>query len=158
MAAKTKKESKLSEVIAALPTLTEKELAAVKAAITLLSKKKGPGHTVGLFEAITRTLEINMSWAFFENTVTCKDFEAAAPDVLDFAFEICKDAGKVQQQGILRFLIGLLVSDLKARKIPVTLGTVCRNLNTVPMVFDSAFPDYRRSSLMPMLLKQMVRK
>lgn len=159
MATKPKKLSRLPEIIAALPALTEKELAAVKAAINLLSQKNQLSEDEKLlFEAMLKALEMTMSWATFEATSAYKDFKTNAPIVSKFVDEISPYTKKAQQMGLLRYLIGLLISSFKDRKIPVTLGTVCKSLNTIPMIFDAAFPDYRESGLVHILLKQMERK
>ncbi len=95
-----------------------------------------------------------MSWNHFETTSAYKDFNRHAPGAVLF---ITKTFGgtKTREMAAMKLVVGLLIDDLKKREIPVSLGSVCRNLNLLPMVFDAAFPNYRESGLVPMLLKQM---
>lgn len=147
----------LSKIVSALPNLNSKELLTVKAALEQLLPAKAPpeGDAQLLYYAILNKLDVIRSWDSFVSTAAHRDFELNAPGAVLFIDQTFKSKNRTQTIAIMRMLIDLLLVDLKKRNIPLTVGTVCRNLHLLPMVFDDAFPDYRKSGLIPMLMKQM---
>ncbi len=128
----------------------------VKAALEQLLPKEAPeGDVSCLYYAILNKLDVIRSWGTFVGTAAHKDFQKNSPGAVLFINQTFKCKNRTSSIAVMRMLIGLLIDYQKARGIPATLGTVCRNLPTIPMVFDEAFPDYRKSGLIPMLMKQM---
>lgn len=156
LAQKGKKSLTASQIISALPNLKSKELSSIKAAIEQLQTKEAPDKDVQLlFDAILTTINSKLPWAKFEGSSAYKDFQAGAPGAVQFINQTFKPSTRTKTFLAMRLSIGLLVISLKKREIYTTVGTMCRNLNRLPMVFDDAFPGYRESGLVPMLMKQM---
>lgn len=145
-----------SQIISALPNLKSKELSSIKAAIEQLQPTEAANEEIKLlFDTILTVLECKLSWLRFGGSTAYKDFQTHAPGAVLFIKNTFRQQHKIALMAVMKFLIGLLIHDLKKKFLPVTLGMVCRNLNRLPMVFDDAFPNYRESGLVPMLMKQM---
>lgn len=147
----------LTDLLSALPKLKPKELATVKAAIEQLQpKEEFEGDIQLLYYAILNRLNIIRKWSEFEGTAAYRDFKKNAPGAVLFIKRTFKPPNKTSTIAVMRLLIWLLMDDLiRKREIAATLGSVCRNLHLLPMVFDDNFPHYRESGLVPMLMKQM---
>lgn len=64
---------------------------------------------------------------------------------------------KVQHIGICRIIIQVLLTDLKCLHIPISLGTIARNLHRVPQAFDNQFPNYIQSGLAHLVVQAMTK-
>lgn len=145
-----------SQIISALPKLKPKELASIKAAIEQLQPTEAPDKDVQLlYDAILTTINSTLPWAKFEGSSAYKDFQTHALGAILFITKTFNSSTRTTTFSVMRLMIGLLGNDLHKMGIHPTLGSVCRNLNRLPMVFDDAFPNYRESGLVPMLMKQM---
>lgn len=150
--------SQLSKIVSALPSLSSKELLTVKAALEQLlwiAKEPPEEDAYYLYCAILDKLDVVRQWGSFVGTAAHKDFAVNAPGAVLFITQTFKSKNRTQTIAVMRMLLDLLLVDLSIRNIPLTVGTVCRNLHLLPMAFDDAFPDYRKSRLIPMLMKQM---
>ena len=148
-------------IIATLPTLTKADLAAVRgAADALLGPQAAPIDTPAtpLFEAVTRALGLRLGFAAFSQTATYKPYkrgEVAIADFLGTAFQAPWD--RVTLNAMMQLLIECLTDDLRARRVPLSLGTLCNNLERVPQVFRDAFPGYIESGHGNIILRQITR-
>jgi hypothetical protein len=151
-----------SKIIATLPTLTKADLAAVRgAADALLGPQAAPTGTPAtpLFEAVTRALGLRLGFAAFSQTATYKPYkrgEQAIADFLGTAFQAPWD--RVTLNAMMQLLTECLTDDLKARKVPLSLGTLCNNLERAPQVFHDAFPGYIESGHGNIILRQITGK
>jgi hypothetical protein len=150
-----------SKIIATLPTLTKADLAAVRgAADALLGPQAAPIDTPAtpLFEAVTRALGLRLGFAAFSQTATYKPYKRGANAIADFlgkAFSV--EFSMLEYHAINQLLIECLTDDLKARGVPLSLGTLCNNLERVPQVFRDAFPGYIESGHGNIILRQITR-
>jgi hypothetical protein len=152
----------VASIIATLPTLTKADLAAVRgAADALLGPQAAPTDTPAtpLFEAVTRALGLRLGFAAFSQTATYKPYkrgEQAIADFLGTAFQAPRD--RVTLNAMMQLLIECLTDDLKARRVPLSLGTLCNNLERAPQVFRDAFPGYIESGHGSIILRQITGK
>jgi hypothetical protein len=98
------------------------------------------------------------SYASFQRTVSWKPWRQHLVTVEAFIEKLWPGMTKVQEASLNSFLLWLLADDLKALKVPVTLGSISSNLGRVPEVFDRSFPDYRESGLASKVLQAMVNR
>ena len=152
----------LSGVLAALPALNKAELLAVKAAAEgLLGPLRGANGAPAtpLFEALTRALGARLSLDQFQATGTYKSFsrgERAFMAFVDENFPSVK-SNKVPYRAFIAFLVDLVIDDMKQRKIPISIGTVSVNLESVPDMFERAYPDYIKSGFGHLVLEAMTK-
>lgn len=152
---------KLSDIIAALPTLTPKELAVVWAAVDRLAdaQQNISDATMPLYDAVCAVLSVRVPYRDFSTSNVAKAWRRHAPSVIGYIESTWPQVqrSRVQKAALMQFLIELLRDDLKERKIPISLGVIVNNLGAVPEVFEKAFPSYRSSGLAHLVLDQMQR-
>ncbi len=147
----------MKQILAKLPTLTQKELATVRAACDHLLDKKQ--ETPALYTAMLDVLgQAGPSYAGFQRTASWKLWQKHLHDVEFFITKLWPDMTKVQEVAIDNFLISQLVDDLKYLKVAVTVGSISSNLGRVPEVFERSFPGYRQNGLAGLVLQSMVRR
>lgn len=145
------------QIMGALPHLSQSELAVIKALVVALLHEKAPeapnaadGPQGWLLEAMQMAL--GMSHQLPRNI---KHFGTNAPEFIRFIRETFpKDPlrSKVTALGVMRMLLGLIIEDLKGKQVPVSMGTVTINLTQIAKVFDEAFPGYRQSGLVGLIM------
>lgn len=147
----------LSKILAALPALSRRDLGLVRgAADRLLGASAG---TAGpLYSALQTATGSNIPFSRFQKTAAAKSWVENETATVSFIDSTWPDLGKVQRNALMIYLLGLIVLDLKSRKIPATLGSVAMNLNSLPQIFEANFPDYRECGLAHLVLKAMVQK
>jgi hypothetical protein len=150
-----------SKILACLPTLSKPDLAQIRAAAdSLLGPGAAPNDSPAtpLFDAITRALGLRLGWAEFQAGTTYKPYkrgERAIAEFLGSTFPSAAD--RVQFNAMLTFMIECLVDDLKERKVPLSLGALCVNLERCPEVFKAAFPGYIEGGAAHLILQRMKR-
>jgi hypothetical protein len=151
----------VASIIATLPTLTKADLAAVRgAADALLGPQAAPIDTPAtpLFEAVTRALGLRLGFAAFSQTATYKPYKRGANAIAGFLGTAFPDAeNKVTRNALHGLMLECLIDDLKARRVPISLGTLCNNLERCPQVFRDAFPGYIESGHGNIILRQITR-
>jgi len=158
--------TKLSTILAALPALSQNDLAAVKAAADSLITPSGrataaanEGAAIPLFDAITHALGLRMGFAAFQATGTYKSYRRGARAIDDFLAENLAEAcDRVSRNAMLSLLVECLIDDLKGRHVPISMGSVSNNLERAPQVFRAAFPGYIENGLGHLIFSQMTRK
>lgn len=65
---------------------------------------------------------------------------------------------KLQRVAICRIIVQILISELRRQNIPVSLGTIARNMHRVPQAFDNQFPGYLQCGLAYLIVKSMTPK
>lgn len=149
------------EVLAALPKLSRADLEAVAAVAAHLLGAGGAlpveatPLAITLFEALGGALGRSISPLNAPAKVIAQVNAKGPPlaAVLTQGFPGW-DARKTTQLAFLRMLMGLLMDDLSNRGVTPSLGVVVTNLQRIPEVFDTSFPDYRASGLGPLILKR----
>lgn len=158
----------LSKVLAALPGLSKPDLGAVRAAADSLLGPRGgslvsptEGAATPLFDAMMRALGLRLGFAAFQATATYKSYKRGASAVAVFLGDAAlkpffKD--RVTGNAFMTLLIDCLIDDLKGRHVPISLGTLCNNLERAPAVFRTAFPDYIENGHSGIILKAMTKE
>lgn len=155
----------LNKILAALPGLNQADIAAVRAAADSLLTPSGTsqaavneGAAVPLFDAVTRALGLRMGFAAFQGTATYKTYRRGSQAIDNFLAENLAEAcTRVSRNAMLSLLVECLIDDLKGRHVPISLGTVCSNLERAPQVFRAAFPGYIENGLGHLIFKSMTR-
>lgn len=149
----------LSSVLAALPKLSQGELVVVKSAVeTLLKPTAGPDSTSLLFEVVSRYIvTTRMGFEVFKTTGIYKTWKRSAPDVVLFMEQTCPNLNRVETIAFASLLIEMLIADLKELNVPISLGTVVRNLSRVPQIFDVGFPMYRINGLAYLVISSITK-
>lgn len=152
---------KASQIIAFLPKLSRADLATVKAAAEHLLgglNSEANDHTYPLFEAVRNIINSRISFLKFKTTNSFREWDKNASGVIQFIDETFPNIGKTTRMAMMTYLVGALADDLKERGVPVTIGTMSSNLGRLPEVFEDAFPNYRGSGLVHLIVKSMERR
>lgn len=64
---------------------------------------------------------------------------------------------ETQRLGLCRVLLQALIKDFKRNNIPVSVGTIARNVHRIPQAFDNAFPGYIESGMAYLVPQAMLR-
>jgi hypothetical protein len=152
-----KQPASLASILSALGGLSVNELKAVRAAADRLLG--APAATTGpLWGIVTAQLGVKLPYDRFQKTAAYKAWVKNEPLVVSFVAATWPNLSKVEGLALMNYLIEMLLTDLKGRGVPVTVGTVALNLGSLPYLLDHAFPDYRKSGMAHLILKAMVRK
>jgi len=148
-----------SKILAALPTLTKADLATVRgAADALLGPTAAPIEQAAtpLLDALSRALGLRLGHGF-TTTQTYKTYKRGEEAVTEFvakAFPTVCDS-KVTYNAMLSLIVECLMDDLKARQVPVSIGTMCGNLERAPQVLMAAFPGYIEGGAAHIILQRV---
>ena len=149
-------------ILGALPSLKPADLQAIRAACeALLGQKAGKvapkpnSPQAWLYEALQAVLGTNL------NTVSLtggKQLDKNMPMAVDFFTKSFAPAMKNRTKAVavMKYVLNLLVVDLKYKKVPILPGTIATNLPRLPEVFDRCFPGYIHSSLTGLILNLMM--
>lgn len=144
----------LNSILALLPKLNPKELDVVQAMVAKLGRKDE--EVPPLYTALVMNLGSKIPYSKFQQTNAYQVWKQNHPLVMTFVDQTWPDLQDVEKLGLLRYLLGLLVDDLRRRGIPVTPGSITSNLNGTQDAFDRAFPGYRDSGLAFTVVKMLV--
>lgn len=157
---------KLGIILSALASLSQAELATVKAACEHLLNKEDTKDdpTKPLYDSVLRAMggphggTYRLRWGVFKGTTTHSTWKKHAPGVVSFIDQTYPGASKVAKMAILQVLLDALIDDLKQRGVTITLGTLVSNLSRLPEIYDTCYPDYRKSGMAGVILNAMERK
>jgi hypothetical protein len=151
-----------SKILATLPTLSKPDLSAIRAAAdSLLGPQAVPieGASTPLFDVITRALGLRIGFEVIRQGQAYKPYRRGEAAVTAFIDEMLPDFNtKVARNGLLTFMVECLMDDLKERKVPISIGTLCTNLERCPQVFRAAFPGYLESGHAHLIVKKMLKR
>jgi hypothetical protein len=149
-----------SKILATLPTLSKPDLAQIRAAAdSLLGPTAAPNKQAAtpLFDAMTRALGLRLGFETFRATATYKPYMRGEEAVTLFIAQhfpaVCDS--RVTYNAVLSFMVECLMDDLKERKVPLSIGTLCNNLERAPQVLKAAFPGYMEGGLSSVILNQI---
>ncbi len=152
------------QILAALPALNHTDLQAVAAVTGKLLADTADGvagdPAKWLYEALAGMLGLPFSYDYMQRQHSAKQFNANAPVFLAFMTANLGERvfhKKVVCIAVMNTLLQLICDDLKAKRVPVTLGTVSMNLPRIATVFEQAFPGYIESNLASMAVKVLHR-
>lgn len=147
----------LDELIECLPNCTSDELKQVQARCTLLLKCK---HNVHSKERPGRRDQVDDDIVYSALAMALKTHGISAPpwsvfttlplyalwmkrmDQLSPFLEQLNALTKIDQTAILCKLFKILLSNLLAASVPITLNTGVNNAQRLPQILDAAFPGY----------------
>ena len=151
-------------ILKLLPSLNEKEIAEIVGLLALLKTKKKPtlatASSERWFEAIAGVLGIRLGYAGAVKTAAGRNLKAATASAEDFMNSIIteKVTRELGRSAIRKFLVELLVADMKRRGLSPTWGMVVTGLQRLPDVVDAAFPGYRSAGLTHLIFDRFGKK
>lgn len=134
------------KILASLPSLSPDDLKAIRAVIGKLLGDGGiaghPDDPTGYEPWLREAIQAVSGGGVV--LLSDKAFNKNAPEAIRFMRKHFEQAltNKTTALALMRYLIGLLIDDLKAMKVPVTRNTVVQNLHRLGEVFNNAFPGY----------------
>jgi hypothetical protein len=154
------------KILAALPSMKPADLKALQAVIGgLLADRPAKGATgaanpqAWLFEAMAAALNVRQSYDSFISSPAGKTFKQTAPVAVSFISDnfVAAMGNRATAQGLMRYLLGLLLDELKRMKVPATRNTVSQHLHRLPEIFEHAYPNYISSGMAPLVLLAITR-
>src|SRR5262245_27093331 len=118
----------LSEIIAKLPQLGQQDLQTLKATIDQLLHKQDKEAEPMLYDVLRRVLGNVQPYSVFRGTQAYKKWRRHAEYAQTFIDKNFPEANRVQRMALMTFVVQALVRDLKARDVPITVGTLVNNL------------------------------
>lgn len=149
------------EILAALPTMAQADLEAIQAMTNhLLGGHTGPQARPGgmvapmVFDALASALGVITAYSNYNHAVF-KQLDQRMPGLVVFLNANFKgwDRNKITQLAFLKMLFGLLIDDLKDKRVTPTVGILIINIPRIPEVFEKAFPNYLKTGLGKLVLK-----
>ena len=142
------------QILAALPSLSQEALQAIKtAAEGLLNRGQGNSppqnnSLAWLYEALQATLGVRYGPAWLESPAG-KRFRQASLHIdlfLSAHFpEVVKS--RTATTAMMRWIIEMIIKDLRKRDIVVGAGTITQQFSRVRTIFENEFPGYINSGL-----------
>lgn len=148
---------KLSQILGALPRLTQQELAAVGAAVQKLQGSAAPtidDNERLLYESLTEAIGAGVPFAKFAASTAYKPWVQNASSFVEFAENTFQPRNRAARKALLAYLLGLIHADLMKRNVPISMMAVATNLSRIPELYDQAFPGYRASGISPFKFKE----
>lgn len=104
-------------------------------------------------------LNSNISFSTFTESNYYKNWRRGLKVVDEFITKSFRGYVKTETQrlGLCRVLIQALIKDFKRNEIPVSVGTIARNIHRIPQAFDNAFPGYIESGMAYLVPQAMLR-
>lgn len=155
------------QILASLTALDNEALSAISVACSALLNSRHPDSTPAndplawLFEALQATLRVRYGPRWLQ-TSTGRYFAGthggqAAIKVLNDLFpEVMKK--KVGAQAMMRWLIEMIVLDLKKKGVSISTGGVVRNLGRARFILMAAFPDYIESGMSSIIADHIINR
>jgi hypothetical protein len=149
-----------SKIIAALPTLSKPDLAQIRAAAdSLLGPQAAPNQAAPtpLLDAITRALGLRGGFVHTLPGATYSQYKRGEVAVTDFVAKAFPQAcdSRVTYAAMMGLIVDCLLEDLRGRSVPLSIGTVCSNLERAPQVFRAAFPGYIEGGASAIILQKL---
>ena len=63
---------------------------------------------------------------------------------------------KVVLRALKKFLVELLVADLKIQGLPLAMRTICSHLGNSEAMFERSFPSYLKNGLGHLIVKRLI--
>ena len=145
-----------NKLIEALPGLSQAELRAVKLAVKRLLDTKPKELDEDLFHAVLDVLGTkSIGIKAFMKTKAYPIFIENQKYVNELIDRIIGDIprNKVKVVHLKRFLVSLIVADLKQRGSEATMHQISVMLSTIKEIWEQSFPGYIQSGLAHLVLK-----
>jgi len=150
----------VADIIIALSTLTRKELEHIRTQVDFELNKYTQVDPDLYFYIIEEMGQKPISIAKFERSSLgpkWKENQVHFHAIIEHVTE-GNDYKRVQILALKRFLATILLDYLKECKMPSTMESVCFALGKFAMIFDRAFPGYRKSQLGPLIMARLDQK
>lgn len=159
-----------TSIISSLPKMSRSELVQVQQLTAILLSGSEPTNMLAdaeeflLFEAlksefIAQGFNGRIPYDTLRSSKYYKTWQQGSKTIDDFIDKYFKKHIKtdIERSALLRTLIQCLMADLKRMKVPVSLGTIARNLHRTPQAFENSFPGYLRSGLAYLIVRALIK-
>jgi hypothetical protein len=155
--------SDLQRIIEALPHLTQTELKSVKVRIGFLLKVgnqtdvETSTEELLVLDAIVSVLS-SMGLEFPQVHLLKKRSNPAFREKVGSLFKYLNHSGlvRIEIRGLLLVGVKLLVDNMKGGSLPISGGTIMRNIGRIPSLINQAFPLYAESGILHMIVRRNV--
>jgi len=149
----------ISDILQALPNLTKQDLKVLQVAVDAELSKNTPIDTDLFYMVFDVANEKPMSISKFSNSENGAIWRKNQPIFNDFIANSLLNHGMTYRvaftKALKRFLLQLIVEDIKEQHMPLTLRTVCQQLGHIEATFNRAYPGYLRNQLQHLILAQL---
>jgi hypothetical protein len=146
----------LADVLKLLPKLNQQELLTLKAAIEEFANQTDDIPEPPIWAVVTKAVGVPAPWNVFKNSrENFRLWQKHAPAIEVFLDHQFPTASKLQRHALLTFIVSSLIDDLKGRGVPITIGTIVKNLGRFIQVFEDQFPGYLGNGLAHMILRSL---
>jgi hypothetical protein len=133
-------------------------LKTLKAALEGLIHKREDEAEPLLYDVLRRAIGTVPPYSVFQTTNAYKQWHRHAAYAEGFIAKNFPEATKLQRQALMTLTVKALVTDLKGRNVPITMGSVVKNLGRFAAIFDLEFPSYIESGMQFLILKALTEK
>src|SRR5882672_2379955 len=141
----------LNTILCLLPGLTKQDLKALQVAVDAELSKNTTIDTDLFYMVFDVANEKPMSVSKFSNSENGTIWRKNQPIFNDFIANSLLNHGMTYRvaftKALKKFLLQLIVEDIRNSYMPLTLRTICQQLGNVEAIFSKAFPGYLRNGL-----------
>jgi hypothetical protein len=145
----------INDLIKQLPKLTQSELKLLRLAIDELSVRKDDEGESYLYSALLKATGSRTPYSLFMKTTAYPHWRRHLPDIERFIATNFPSANRITGLALATFTLQALCQDLKRRNVPISMGSVAKNLGRFADVFEDQFPGYLSSGLGPLILTML---
>jgi hypothetical protein len=153
----------VGDIIAALPHLTKQDLTAIQIAVDkelILNIKIDEDLYYSVFEVVNEKPIAISKFSNSTNGALWRGSQSAFMGLVDKLFVVSdidqsRAAPRIVLHALKKFLVQLIIEDIKARFMPVSLKTICQELGHIEAIVDRAFPDYLKNGLGHLIVSQL---
>ncbi len=148
----------LSTILCLLPGLTKQDLKALQVAVDAELSKNTPIDTDLFYMVFDVASEKPMSVSKFSSSENGAIWRKNQPIFNNFVDSLLKSgiAYRVAfTKALKKFLLQLIIEDIKESHMPLTLRTICQQLGNIEAIFNRSYPGYLRNQLQHLILAQL---
>src|SRR5260221_10534247 len=148
----------LSAILTMLPDLTKQDLKTLQVAVDAELSKNTPIDTDLFYMVFDVASEKPMSVSKFSSSENGAIWRKNQPIFNNFVDSLLKSgiAYRVAfTKALKKFLLQLIIEDIKESHMPLTLRTICQQLGNIEAIFNRSYPGYLRNQLQHLILAQL---
>jgi len=149
----------LGTILCLLPSMPKQDLKALQAAVDAELSRNTPIDTDLFYMVFDVANEKPMSVSKFSNSENGTIWRKNQPIFNDFIANSLLNHGMTYRvaftKALKKFLLQLIIEDIRISYMPLTLRTVCQQLGNVEAIFNKAYPGYLRNQLQHLILAQL---
>lgn len=145
----------ISKLIQELPKLSQQELKLLRLAIDELTTRKADQGESYLYAALLKAVGVPTPYSLFIKTSAYTHWRRYLPVMEQFLHTNFPKANRITCLALTTFILQALCRDLKERGVPISMGSVTKNLGRFADVFEDQFPNYLSSGLGPLILTML---